>query len=137
MFKYVPLLTILLIVLLPYVTLAQTQQIQISDLIAEAIKNPRTLIAMVIQFVMGLGLGYFSAKVVKYLVALILIFILGSILSIWSIGTSPETFLGQLYEVFRQFQPQIMALLQLLGIMTVGPVMLGFIVGIIIAIVRK
>lgn len=137
MFKYVSLLTIFLIISLPYMVLAQTQQVQISDLIIEAIKNPRTLMAMVIQFAMGLGLGYFSAKVVKYLIALILIFVLGSILSIWSIGTSPETFLGQLYTVFKQFQPQVMALLQLLGIMTVGPVTLGFIVGIIIAVVRK
>ncbi len=132
------LIAALALTLTPYaVTAQQAQNVDLPSLINEALKNPRTLIAMSIQFLMGLGLGYFSVKALKYIVALILILVLGMVLSIWSIGSSPESFLGSIYELIRQFQPQLIALLQLLGIMTMGPVSLGFILGIIIALVRK
>lgn len=134
----IPLVIALILTLTPYVVTAQqVQNVDISNLINEALKNPRALIAMGIQFLMGLGLGYFSVKVLKYMAALILILVLGMVLSIWSIGSSPESFLGSIYDLIRQFQPQLMALLQLLGIMTIGPVSLGFILGVIVALVRK
>ncbi len=126
------------LLLLSQVVGAQAQaEPQLTDLIGEALKNPRTLAVIALQFLMGLGLGYFSSKVVKYILALIVILVLGTALSIWSLGTSPEGFLVGLYEYFRQLQPHIMALLQLLGLMTIGPVTIGFIVGVLLALVRK
>ncbi|MEM0505458.1 MAG: hypothetical protein QXN19_06585 [Sulfolobales archaeon] len=110
---------------------------KLTNLIEEALKNPKTLIVMGIQFLMGLALGYFSSKVLKYLLALIVVLILGTALSIWSIGTSPESFLVGIYEYFKVLQPHIMALLQLLGLMTIGPITLGFIVGVLLAIIKK
>ncbi len=137
-----PIRSVLLIVLVIILTLifsivSAQAQINLSDLITEALKNPRVLVVVVIQFLMGLGLGYFSFKVWKYLLALIAIIILGNVLAIWSLGSSPESFLGQLYESFKQFLPNIISFIQLLGIMTIGPVTIGFIVGIILAIIRK
>lgn len=137
-----PIRSVLLIVLVIILTLifsivSAQAQVNLSDLITEALKNPRVLVVVVIQFLMGLGLGYFSFKVWKYLLALIAIIILGNVLAIWSLGSSPESFLGQLYESFKQFLPNIISFIQLLGIMTIGPVTIGFIVGIILAIIRK
>lgn len=128
-------LTLLLHSLVVY---AQPQgEPQLINFIGEALRNPKTLIVLGIQFVMGLALGYFSSKVFKYLLALLVVLVLGAALSVWSIGTSPESFLVGFYEYFKQLQPHILALLQLLGIMTIGPVTLGFIVGVLLAIVRK
>ncbi|MEM1680656.1 MAG: hypothetical protein QXT01_06270 [Sulfolobales archaeon] len=130
--------TILTLLLLPQVLFAQPQEgLKITDLVEEVLKNPRTLVAVVIQFLMGLGLGYFSLKALKYILALIVILVLGTALSIWSIGTSPESFLIGIYEYFKYLQPHLITLLQLLGLMTIGPVTLGFIVGALIAIIRK
>lgn len=132
------LLIVLVIILTLIFSIVSAQaQVNLSDLITEALKNPRVLVVVVIQFLMGLGLGYFSFKVWKYLLALIAIIILGNVLAIWSLGSSPESFLGQLYESFKQFLPNIISFIQLLGIMTIGPVTIGFIVGIILAIIRK
>jgi hypothetical protein len=130
---------IVLIVILTFIfsIVSAQAQVNLTELLSEALKNPKVLVVVVIQFLMGLGLGYFSFKVWKYLVALIAIIVLGNVLTIWSLGSSPESFLGQLYETFKQFLPNIIAFIQLLGIMTVGPVTIGFIVGIILAIIRK
>ncbi|MEL9997995.1 MAG: hypothetical protein QXH99_05830 [Sulfolobales archaeon] len=135
--KAVVLIALIIILTFIFSIVSAQAQVNLTDLISEALKNPKVLVVVVIQFLMGLGLGYFSFKVWKYLVALIAIIVLGNVLTIWSLGSSPESFLGQLYETFKQFLPNIIAFIQLLGIMTVGPVTIGFIVGIILAIIRK
>jgi hypothetical protein len=135
--KAIVLIALIIILTFIFSIVSAQAQVNLTDLISEALKNPKVLVVVVIQFLMGLGLGYFSFKVWKYLVALIAIIVLGNVLTIWSLGSSPESFLGQLYETFKQFLPNIIAFIQLLGIMTVGPVTIGFIVGIILAIIRK
>ncbi|MEM4034280.1 MAG: hypothetical protein QXD16_06260 [Sulfolobales archaeon] len=131
--KAVVLIALIIILTFIFSIVSAQAQVNLTDLISEALKNPKVLVVVVIQFLMGLGLGYFSFKVWKYLVALIAIIVLGNVLTIWSLGSSPESFLGQLYETFKQFLPNIIAFIQLLGIMTVGPVTIGF----ILAIIRK
>ena len=135
--KAIVLIVLIIILTFIFSIVSAQAQVNLTDLISEALKNPRVLVVVVIQFLMGLGLGYFSFKVWKYLIALIAIIVLGNVLTIWSLGSSPESFLGQLYETFKQFLPNLIAFIQLLGIMTVGPVTIGFIVGIILAIIRK
>lgn len=91
-----------------------------------------TAIAL-IQFLLGLGLGYVSAKVFKYILAFIAILVLGSFLSVWSLGGSLENTLGhlkELSETARNF-------LVVLGVLTVGPVSVGFVVGVLVALLRK
>jgi len=135
--KAIVLIVLIIILTFIFSIVSAQAQVNLTELLSEALKNPRVLVVVVIQFLMGLGLGYFSFKVWKYLVALIAIIVLGNVLTIWSLGSSPESFLGQLYETFKQFLPNLIAFIQLLGIMTVGPVTIGFIVGIILAIIRK
>jgi hypothetical protein len=135
--KAIVLIVLIIILTFIFSIVSAQAQVNLTELLSEALKNPRVLVVVVIQFLMGLGLGYFSFKVWKYLIALIAIIVLGNVLTIWSLGSSPESFLGQLYETFKQFLPNLIAFIQLLGIMTVGPVTIGFIVGIILAIIRK
>ena len=138
----VPTLLILLIITLSINTYAQvTNQTETSviDLISEAIKEPRVAIALAIQFFLGLGLGYVSAKVLKYIVAFIVILVLGMMLNVWSIGgaSSTEEALRAITEKWREVWPLLKDMLTTLGIMTVGPVSIGFILGALIAFMRK
>ncbi len=95
--------------------------------------DPKVAAAIIIQFLMGLGLGYFAVKALKYVVAFIAILVLGSFLSVWSLGGSVESSLQMLGEV----ASAVKGLLTVLGVMTVGPVSVGFIVGALISLLRK
>lgn len=127
-----------LITLVP-IALAQTENQTVTEttlpsFLSDALKNPKVMLAVAIQFLMGLGLGYYSAKVIRYILALIGILILGSILSIWSLGGSAYDVISRLGEEATKVYPVIQSVLSALGILTVGPIAAGFIVGVIIAL---
>ena len=105
--------------------------------IEEALSNPKVLIAIVIQFLLGLGLGYLSIKIIKYMLALIGIVILGAVLSVWSLGGSINDFLFKMGIESQKLMPVMMGVITTLGILTVGPVAVGFFIGLIIAAVKK
>ena len=121
----------------PYIARAQTENVTAVDFIASALSNPRAFVAIAIQFLMGLALGYISIKILKYILALIAILILGSILSIWSIGGSVEEFIGKVTTEAYKVWPIISGALMALGILTIAPVTAGFILGVIIGFIRK
>ncbi len=130
------------IILIPAIlaptTLSQTEnqtatEVTLPSFLSDALKNPKVMLAVAIQFLMGLGLGYYSAKVIRYILALIGILILGSILSIWSLGGSAYDVISRLGEEASKIYPVIQSVLSALGILTVGPIAAGFIVGVIIA----
>ena len=103
-------------------------------MISQASSNPKVLLAFTIQLLMGLGLGYVSVKVAKYIFLFIGILILGSVLSVWSLGESIEGFITNLGSQAMQFVPYIKNLLTMLGILTVGPITIGFIIGFLIGL---
>ncbi|ACL10894.1 Putative uncharacterized protein [Desulfurococcus amylolyticus 1221n] len=106
------------------------------DILNELLSNPRVYIAVFIQFILGLAIGYFSLKVLKYIVALILIIILGVILSVWSIGGSIYDLLAKIYGSSSQILKIVESIASTLGLLTIGPIAVGFIVGVIIAWVK-
>ena len=129
---------ILILAILAPTTLSQTEnqtatEVTLPSFLSDALKNPKVMLAVAIQFLMGLGLGYYSAKVIRYILALIGILILGSILSIWSLGGSAYDVISRLGEEASKIYPVIQSVLSALGILTVGPIAAGFIVGVIIA----
>lgn len=107
------------------------------NIINTVLSDPRAVAAATIQFLLGLALGYFSVKVLKYLLALIGIIVLGAILSVWSIGGSIEGFLINMGSEAGKRWPVISGFLQTLGILTVGPVTAGVVLGLIIGLLRK
>ena len=111
-----------------------TSSEELWKMISQASSNPKVLIAFVIQVVMGLGLGYVSVKVAKYIFAFIGILILGAVLSVWSLGGSVEGFIVSIGSQAQQFIPYIKNLLTMLGILTVAPVTIGFIIGFLIGL---
>ncbi|OYT46460.1 MAG: hypothetical protein B6U85_07515 [Desulfurococcales archaeon ex4484_42] len=143
--RYVLLSSIVILItmiLLVHVVQAETVTtpltgVNIEDIIGEALKNPKVLVALVIQFALGLALGYVSVKALKYILAFIGILVLGSVLSVWSLGGSVEDFIANLGMQAQQLLPVIKNFLTTLGLLTVGPVSIGFIIGILIALARR
>ena len=104
-----------------------------TEVISTLLSQHWTIIVMAIQFILGLALGYISAKVLKYILAFICILALGAFLSVWSLGMTPA-------EVMEKFKLSIEAakgLATVLGLMTVGPVAIGFIIGALIGLMKK
>lgn len=101
--------------------------------LVEIVSDMKVVTAILIQFLLGLGLGYVSVKALKYVLAFIALIALGSFLSVWSLGGSIDTtlkYLGDLASVAKN-------LLFVLGLLTVGPASVGFILGALIALLRK
>jgi len=118
-------------------TTTTTTAFRVEELFSTAIKNPKVLIAIVIQLALGIALGYVSVKVIKYILAFIGILVLGAVLSVWSLGGSVQDFITKLGMQAQQIMPFLKGLLATLGLLTVGPVSVGFIIGILIGIAKK
>jgi len=109
----------------------------VNELVTKLLTNPKALVVVLIQFLLGFALGYYSAKVVKYVLALIAIIVLGSVLSVWSIGGNVNDFLTKLGTEAVKLWPVIQGVLATFGIMTVAPITIGFILGVVAAFARK
>jgi len=86
---------------------------------------------------MGIALGYIMAKMAKYIIAFIAILIIGAVLNVWSLGGSIQGFLEKLGITAMEFKNVILGFLGTLGLLMVGPVTLGFLIGIIIGLMKK
>jgi len=109
----------------------------ITNIINKAISNPKVAISMLIQFLLGLALGYYSAKIAKYLLAWIGVIIVGALLSVWSLGGSVEDILTKLGLEAKKLMPVVKDFLAALGVLTVGPVAIGFILGLVVGATHK
>jgi len=129
-------LTILVVLtLITQITVVHGQgsDIDMPSLITSLLTSPTVLITFFIQFALGLGLGYLSVKVAKYLIALLAIFILGVLLNIWQSANLQEM-VGGLSLQWSKVYPVIQALIVLVGLTTVLPITLGFIIGFVVAL---
>ncbi len=130
-------LLIALMTTLP-IALAQTSaSTNGEDFFTMALQNPKVLVTMLIQLALGFGLGYFGVKVIKYVLAFIACLAIGAILSVWSLGEPIDAFLSKIAPQSKQLLESIYDFLKFLGVMTVGPIAVGFILGALVATVRK
>ncbi len=109
----------------------------LSDFIHAALSNPQVAIAIIIEIIMGIALGYVMAKMAKYIIAFIVILIIGAVLNVWSLGGSIQDFLTKLGMTAVEFKKVILGFLGTLGLLMVGPVTLGFLIGIVIGLMKK
>jgi len=130
---------VLLVFLLVSVSLATAipkalAQDTLSDTLTELLSNPTTLVIFLIQLSLGFGLGYFTMKALKYIIAIVCILTLGVLLNIWQFGGF-EGFLQKLGLTmdFAQFTAMLRSMASLLGILTILPIGIGFLIGVILA----
>jgi len=104
------------------------------DALSELLSNPAIFLIFLIQLGLGLGLGYFSMKALKYIIAIICLLTLGVLLNIWQFG-GLQGFLEKMgYTLdFPQLITMLNSIASLLGILTILPIGAGFFVGIIVA----
>jgi len=133
---FLPVLAVLTVALNVSVAFAQSSSQDIGSNIISLFSHPYSIIIFIIEFVLGLGLGYFSIKIVKYLLALILIFAIGVVLNIWAAPNIGANMLSNLGADWSIIYPVITSLILILGLTTILPITLGFILGIIIAIIK-
>lgn len=105
----------------------------IGELLSSLLSQPSTLAVVAIQFFLGLALGYISVKILKYIIAFLAIIILGTFLSVWSLGITPTEVLS----TFGLAGETVKRLAVVLGLLSVGPVSVGFVVGIVVGLIKK
>ncbi len=106
----------------------------LSDVLNEVFSSPTTFLIFCVQFGLGLGLGYFSVKALKYFIAILCILALGVVLNIWQFG-GLESFLDRLGVPIDPTQITVFltTIVELLGILTILPMGVGFLLGAIAA----
>lgn len=105
----------------------------IGEILTGILSDPRSAIVVLVQFFLGVALGYISVKALKYILAFIAILILGSLLSIWTLETST----AEVLKVIRDVIGVVRNLAVVLGLLAIGPISIGFIVGVVAALLRK
>ncbi len=114
-----------------------TTTFDLSSLVGAVLVNPRAYVVMLIEFLLGLGLGYVAMKALKYILGAVGIIFLGIALGVWSIGNSIYDALHKLEIVAKSLWDVAYSFLTMLGLLVMGPVTVGFIVGALIAQFRK
>ena len=109
----------------------------VTDIVDVVMSNPKIAIAIGIEVILGAGLGYIMAKMAKYVLAFIALLIVGAVLNVWSLGGSIEDFLVKIGITASQFKDIILGFISTLGLLMVGPVTLGFFIGLIIGLLKK
>jgi hypothetical protein len=91
--------------------------------------NPKLLISIGIQLILGILLGYILAKAFKYIIAFILVLIAGIVLNVWSLSGSGDYF--QKITGSKEYLQYFIELAKLMSVLLVGPVMAGYVIGLI------
>lgn len=99
--------------------------------------NPKVAVSIGIQVILGIALGYTMVKVIKYIAAFIGVIIIGAILNVWSLGGSIEDFIANFGQQAQEVKDFAVNLIKILGILSVGPVTLGFVIGLLIGLTRS
>lgn len=112
---------------------ALAQNEPLKDTLSQLLNDPKTLMVFVIQLGLGLGLGYFSVKALKYILAIVGIIFVGVLLNVWQFG-GVEGLLRRLgLDEWSQLLPMFYSVITALGFLTILPVGIGFFLGIVIA----
>lgn len=109
----------------------------LSNILSTALSNPQAAAVVLIEFALGFALGYTAVKALKYILSFIGILILGSALSVWSLGSNSEEIIRTLGAQMKEALPAIKKLITAFSFMVVGPASAGLIVGVIVAMMNK
>jgi len=109
----------------------------VENILKVVVSNPMAAASLAIQFFLGFGLGYVAAKTLKYVLAFVGILLLGSFLNVWSFGHTPQEALRNLGVELVKLKDLALSIASALGLLTLGVTTVGFIVGAIVAWLKK
>ncbi len=120
--------------MLTLLLMMESSSVSAGSMISSILSDPRGALAFIVQLLLGIGLGYYSIKIVKYLLALISILVIGIMLNAWSLSHgSVKSTIQSIGEEWSKVYPVLKSLAAALGILTIGPTALGFFIGIVLA----
>jgi uncharacterized membrane protein (Fun14 family) len=123
--------------MLAYAVAEVASNITITDLPEMISTNPKMAIAILVQVLLGLAAGYYTAKIAKYVVALVGVLVLGALIGAWGAAGSVEDMLERVSSQLAAFKDAVVGVMGLLGFLLVGPTAIGFVLGIVIGLLRR
>ena len=108
-----------------------------SDVLVTVVSNPAASLAVLIQLLLGFAAGYYMAKIARYIVALVAVFVVGALIGAWGVSGSVDEALKKLGKAAMESKDAIMSLMQVFGFVLVGPTAIGFFLGLLFGVVRK
>jgi len=108
-----------------------------AELLGTSLQNPTMLVAVAVQFVLGFAAGYYMAKIAKYIVALVAVFVIGALIGAWGVSGSVEDTLRTLTQNWEEMKSVVLQLVKLISTILVGPTALGFFVGLVVGVTRR
>ena len=108
----------------------------LANLIELAQTNPQLAVAIIIQLLLGFAAGYYMAKVAKYVMALVGVFVLGSLIGAWGASGSVDDVMSRIQNI-AEFKDMAMNIIKMFGFLMVGPTAIGFLAGLILGLTRK
>lgn len=133
--RSLPLFIVMLLVFSTVSPCFAGESVDLQSVILELMSNPIVLASFAVKFFLGLLLGYFSAKVLKYILALVAVALIGFLLDIWQLGGLGE-FFSKIGVDWQKTYSLIQTIISVLGILTILPIGVGFLIGVIIALKR-
>lgn len=109
----------------------------LAEVIAALASNPSVSAAIIIQVLLGFAAGYYMAKIAKYVFALVGIFILGALVGAWGVSGSVEEALKQLGKSIIESKDQLLAIIRAFGFLLVGPTAVGFVLGVLVGLIKR
>jgi hypothetical protein len=95
--------------------------------------QPQVLVAVLVNFLLGLGLGYVSFRALKYVLAFVAMLLLGFFLSNAISGVAPSNVLQEVSTAASELR----GLATVFYLTVFGPIPFGFLVGALIALARE
>jgi len=109
----------------------------IMDIINNALNDPVYAAILLLQVLIGIGLGYFTVKAAKYIIVVLGLIGASLALNAWALGRSPESSVVMVEDVAVKLRDIAVPVARMVGLMTLGPLTTGFIIGVIIALVKS
>lgn len=116
---------------------ATATEVSITSIIELLLNNPKLAISMGLQLMMGLALGYVMSRVIKYVIALVLVLVAGVFLNVWSLGGTTEDLIAIFNKNLLAYKDVILSFLKTLGVLMVGPITVGFFIGLILGWMKR
>ena len=103
----------------------------------EVMGDPLVLAGLAVQFLLGMGLGYVSAKALKYILAFMGLLALAAAINGYTFGSSMERMVEEYYQQAVEVVPHVKRMLAAVGLLTIGPTTIGFILGAVVGLIKK
>jgi uncharacterized membrane protein YiaA len=101
--------------------------------ISKVVFSGDALLVALVLLLLGLCLGYICVKAFRYLLSLIILLLLGAFLSLWSLSEHINNIIAEI----RELALNTLSLLLILGVLTAGPLSAGFLIGVLLALVKR